>query len=42
MKRIQQTSGDARTLWTSIMYASRRSFVVFYRKEPVRKYEFTF
>jgi hypothetical protein len=42
MRQIQQTEGDSRTLWTSIMDLNARSFVVWYRKEPERRYEFAF
>lgn len=42
MRRIQPTSGDARTLWTSIQGLNARSFLVFYRKEPGQRYEFAF
>jgi Linear amide C-N hydrolases, choloylglycine hydrolase family len=42
MTRIQQTEGDSRTLWTSIMDLNARSFIVFYRKEPGRRYELAF
>ncbi len=42
MKAIRFTSGNYRTLWTSIMDINNRSFEIFYRKEYSRKYEFRF
>lgn len=42
MKAVRQTSGDSRTLWTSIMDLNNRSFEVFYRKEYSKKYSFSF